>query len=213
MNGVIGIRASRPVSEPTKVAKPVFWPRSKWNSCTNAAPLLNGWSGGNRRRHAARVRVAELRCLGVGRERGERLRPQRPEEPERGADGGVAEIDQRADVEDLDLEDVAGLGAFDVDRAGERVDPAQVDGHRAVGGHGPRLVADVERVAAQQLDLLAGPDGHCRGQVAVPPVVHDAAVAVEDPVATRERRGHRGVPEPAMSTAPRPPASASSAKA
>ena len=46
MNGVIGIRASRPVSAPTNVANPVFWPRSKRNSCRAGAPLLYGWSSG-----------------------------------------------------------------------------------------------------------------------------------------------------------------------
>jgi hypothetical protein len=42
MNGASGIRARVPVSEPTKDAKPEFWPRSKVNSWTNGAPLLNG---------------------------------------------------------------------------------------------------------------------------------------------------------------------------
>ena len=87
-----------------------------------------------------------------------------------------------------------------MNRAGERVDPAQVDRHRAVGGDRPRLVTDVERVAAQQLDLLTGPHRHCRLQVAVPPVVHDAAVSVKDAVPGGAAMTS-GVPEPATSTA------------
>ena len=46
MNGAMGMRARRPVSEPTNVANPEDWPFSKWNSCTYAAPSLNGWSAG-----------------------------------------------------------------------------------------------------------------------------------------------------------------------
>ena len=34
------------MSPPTNVAKPVFCPRSKRNSCTKAAPPLWGWSAG-----------------------------------------------------------------------------------------------------------------------------------------------------------------------
>ena len=42
MNGAIGILAFLPVSLPSNVANPVFWPLLKVKIWTNGAPLLNG---------------------------------------------------------------------------------------------------------------------------------------------------------------------------
>jgi hypothetical protein len=69
------------------------------------------------------------------------------------------------------------------------VDPAQIDGHGALWGHRLGLVADVERVAAQQLNLFTRTHGDRGGQIAVPPVVAHPRVAVEYPFAGR--RHHR----------------------
>ena len=103
----------------------------------------------------------------------------------------TAEVDQRADVEDLDLQDVPGLGALDVHGAGERMDPAEVERHRPVRGEGVRLVPDVQGIPAQQLDLFARAHGHGRLQVPVPAVVQDLAVAVQDPFPARRGDGFR----------------------
>lgn len=70
-----------------------------------------------------------------------------------------------------------------MDGTGQRVDAAEVEGHAAVRGQRPCLVADVERVPAQQLDLLAGAHGDGRLEITVPAVVHDPAESVEHPLA------------------------------
>ncbi len=132
-------------------------------------------------RHAARARVAERRGLGKRGERGERLVPQRPEQAEDRADHHVAEVHQRADVQDLDLEDVAGLGALHLHRAGQRVHPAQVEGQGPLRRQRAARLPDVQGVAAQQLDHLAGAHGDGRRQVAVPAVVQHLVIAVQDP--------------------------------
>src|SRR6185437_1959382 len=76
----------------------------------------------------------------------------------------------RLDVDDLDLEQVARLGALDVDRTGERVHDVEVrrgDGIQGrVRGHLP-----VERVPRLQHHLVAGLAPDQRWDVGVPPVV------------------------------------------
>ena len=136
---------------------------------------------GDRARRRARGRVAELRGLGEGGQRRGHVRPQRPEQAEGRADDHVAEVRQRADVQDLDLEDVARLRALHLDRAGQRVYAAQVEGQGPLRGERPGGLADVEGIAAQQLDHLAGTDRDGRRDVAVPAVVQDLVVAVEHP--------------------------------
>ena len=70
------------------------------------------------------------------------------------------------DVEDVDLEEVAGLCALHVDGTGEGVDEAEVDaGEVGVGGAGVNLA--VEGVAGGHHDFFAGvgldDGGRCRG--------------------------------------------------
>jgi hypothetical protein len=126
--------------------------------------------------------------------------------------GDVSEVGQGTDVEDLDVEDVAGFGAFDVNRTREWVYPTEVDRHGSVGGLCLGLIADVERIAAEQLHLLARAHGDRRWQVAVPP----SCIARLYPSRIRSPAGTAtasGIPEPAMSTDLRPPAAVSPLKA
>ena len=76
----------------------------------------------------------------------------------------------RDDLEDLHLEQVAGLRSLDVHRAGQRVDHVQVRrGHRVQ--RGLRAHLPVERVAGLQHDLVAGFAADDRRDVGMPPVV------------------------------------------
>src|SRR5690606_39063614 len=76
------------------------------------------------------------------------------QEPEAGYLDGVA-VAVGLDLQDLDLQQVAGLGALDVDGPGERVDDVEVGGaDRLQRGLGPHLA--VERVARLHDDLVAG---------------------------------------------------------
>ncbi len=74
------------------------------------------------------------------------------------------------DVEELDLEDVAGLRALDEDRTGERMNRARFHlGHIGLGGAGPQLAVDT--IARRQDDLFALVHGDERRNVRVKPVV------------------------------------------
>ena len=74
------------------------------------------------------------------------------------------------DVEDIDLENVAGLCSVDGYGTGERVDATAVDGLEMVNGH-----AGVDLIAAGILTLevngVAGRDGETRRKVGIPAAV------------------------------------------
>src|SRR6266536_3293705 len=79
-------------------------------------------------------------------------------------------VADRLDLQDLDLQQVAGLGAVDVDRPGERVDHVQVGRrHGLQSGGRPHLA--VERVTRLQDHLLTGVAAHDRRDIRVPAVV------------------------------------------
>ena len=60
MNGVIGIRASRPVSEPTNVAKPGVLAAVEVEELDERGAAVERLVRGYRRRHGAGVGIAEL---------------------------------------------------------------------------------------------------------------------------------------------------------
>ena len=69
--------------------------------------------------------------------------------------------------EDFYFEDVAGLGAFDKDGAGEGVDAGAVDGEEFGGGHAGAHLATA-RVHALNLHFVAGVDAEAGLERAVP---------------------------------------------
>ena len=64
---------------------------------------------------------------------------------------------------------------------GQRVHPGQIQGQARLRRERAGRLADVQGVAAQQLDHFPGPYRGRRRQVAVPAGVQDLAVAVHDP--------------------------------
>ena len=70
-------------------------------------------------------------------------------------------------AEDVDLEDVAGLGAFDPDRPGECVNAGPVDAEEVLGG-GARVNLAAAGVEALEVDGVARGDAQARRQSAVP---------------------------------------------
>jgi hypothetical protein len=74
------------------------------------------------------------------------------------------------DVEDLHRQQVAGLGAFDVDRPGQRVDHVQVRRGQRVRRY-PRARLPVEGVPGLQHNLVPGLAADHRRDVRVPPVM------------------------------------------
>ena len=92
-----------------------------------------------------------------------------PQEAEAGDDAGEAER-SGLDAEHVNLEQVARLGALDVDGAGEGVDEAEVDaGEVGVGGACVNLA--VEGVAGGHHHLFAGVGLDDGRDVGVPAVV------------------------------------------
>jgi hypothetical protein len=91
------------------------------------------------------------------------------EEAEAGDDRGPAPV-ARAQLQDLDGQRVAGLGALHEHRARDRVHVREVERRDRVG---PRVGGDllVGRVADVQLDVVAGVDLDRRGDRVVPDVV------------------------------------------
>src|ERR1700716_966810 len=85
--------------------------------------------------------------------------------------GNVADfLWHRTEIEDVDDEQVAGLGTLDVDRPGQHVRVGQVDVAHVVGGV---VVTDlaVGPLAALDPDRLARADGNSGRDVGMPPVV------------------------------------------
>lgn len=72
-----------------------------------------------------------------------------------------------AGLECIDLQDVAGLGAFDPDRAGEGVDASAVDGEILFGGH-PGTYLAAAGVDALEIDGVPGLDSEAWRECAVP---------------------------------------------
>ena len=97
------------------------------------------------------------------------------------------------DVGELDLQHVAGLGALDEDRPGQRVHDARVDtGKVGVAHPGPDLA--VERVARLQRDLLALADFGDRRDVGMVAVVADMRLGGERLCPVDVDRVHGGAP-------------------
>jgi hypothetical protein len=88
------------------------------------------------------------------------------EEPEAGDDRRPAPGLGR-ELDDVYLQDVAGLGVLDVDAAGDRVDLGEVQSRAVLGGRlGGELASG--RVGALQLHSLPGVDLHHRRRRVVP---------------------------------------------
>ncbi len=91
------------------------------------------------------------------------------EEPEPGDLGGVA-VARRFDVDDLDVEQIARLGPFDVDGAGQRVESIEVHPGDSLQ-RDPGAQLPVERVACLEDHLIARFASDDGGDVGVPAVV------------------------------------------
>ena len=124
------------------------------------------------------------RLVGVGEVLGEE-----PAAVGLGEDAGVAPalagcvadlLRDRAEIEDVDDEQVAGFGALDGDRPGEHVGAGEVDVANVVGGV---VVADlaVGPFAALDADRGAGPHGGGGWDVGVPAVVAGYALIAHGP--------------------------------
>ena len=92
-----------------------------------------------------------------------------PQEPEPRQDGGEPPTG-RLDVQDVDLQQVAGLGAVDVHRSGQGVDQVQV-GVEQIGGLGGGRYLHIEGIAGLHHDLFARVGGHGRRDVGMPAVM------------------------------------------
>ncbi len=84
----------------------------------------------------------------------------------------------RGEGEDLDLEDVAGLGALDGDRPGQRMAEAAID-RLDVGGRRIGVELAVDAVARLDRDLFAGRDTGDRIEPWMPAIVPGARLLAQ----------------------------------
>ena len=96
------------------------------------------------------------------------------------------------DIEELDLQQIAGLRAFDVDRAGERMDAARRELRDVRRRRGPRKEA-IEPVTGFEPDLLALGHLDDRRNVRVPTVVPGPGFVDQLPAAI-DLDGYHGLP-------------------
>jgi hypothetical protein len=99
----------------------------------------------------------------------------------------------RDDVGELDLQQIAGHGPLDEDRAGQRVDRARVEAGE-IGDRRPRRNLAVERVAGFERDLLALADLGHRCDIGMVAVVADMRLGAEPLVAIDPDRLHALLP-------------------
>ena len=90
----------------------------------------------------------------------------------------------------LDLEQVAGLGAFDVDRPGERMAAAETDAQQVRGGALATQLT-VEPIARLERQFLAWRDARDREDSGMPAIVAGAGLLVQGPCDV-DRDPHRG---------------------
>jgi hypothetical protein len=86
------------------------------------------------------------------------------------------------------------FGALNLDRAGERMHPARVNGQDSVRVERAGRLSDIERIPAQQLDFFTRADRGRGRQVAVPAVVEHLSEPVQDALASRPGCNMRGAP-------------------
>src|SRR5207302_10492970 len=103
---------------------------------------------GDGARHFPGRRIAELRGLSEGVERREDVGLQASEQAQHRPDGDVTEVDERRNIQDLNLEHVARLRAFDADRPRKRMDLGEVEGENTAWRQGSRRCPDVEGIPA-----------------------------------------------------------------